>query len=127
MPVVKIELLKGKDKASLLQIRDEVINAVVYSLQLPDDDRNVRILEYEPDYFIMKSPYEMLIELTMFEGRTKVTKKKLYQTIVENLAQNGLMDKSKVFIILNEQPLKNWGVRGGVPADEITLDFKVEI
>jgi phenylpyruvate tautomerase PptA (4-oxalocrotonate tautomerase family) len=127
VPVVKIELLKGKDKASLLHIRDEVMNAVVYSLQLPDDDRNVRILEYEPDYFIMKPPYEMLIEITMFEGRTKVTKKKLYQTIVENLAQKGLMDKSKVFIILNEQPLKNWGVRGGVPADEITLDFKVEI
>jgi phenylpyruvate tautomerase PptA (4-oxalocrotonate tautomerase family) len=127
VPVIKIELLKGKDKASLLQIRDEVMNAVVYSLQLPDDDRNVRILEYEPDYFIMKSPYEVLIEITMFEGRTKETKKKLYQTIVDNLAQNGLMDKSMVFIILNEQPLKNWGVRGGVPADEITLDFKVEI
>jgi 4-oxalocrotonate tautomerase family enzyme len=127
VPVVKIELLKGKDKASLLQIRDEVMNAVVYSLQLPDNDRNVRILEYEQEYFIMKPPYEVLIEITMFEGRTKETKKKLYQTIVENLAQNGLMDKSKVFIILNEQPLENWGVRGGIPADEITLDFKVEI
>ena len=127
MPVVKIELLKGRERSTLLLIRDEVMNAVVHSLQLPDNDRNVRILEYEPDYFIMKSPYEMLIEITMFKGRTKETKKRLYQTIVENLAQNGLIDKSKVFIILNEQPLENWGVRCGVPADEITLDFKVNI
>ena len=127
MPTVKIELLKGRERSTLLLIRDEVMNAMVHSLQLPDNDRNVRILEYEPANFSMKSPYEILIEITMFKGRTKETKKRLYQTIVENLAKNGLIDKSKVFIILNEQPLENWGVRGGVPADEITLDFKVNI
>jgi phenylpyruvate tautomerase PptA (4-oxalocrotonate tautomerase family) len=127
MPVIKIELIKGREKNHLLQIKDEVMNAVVESLLLPDNDRNIRIQEYEADFFSMKSPYEILIEIIMFEGRTKETKKLLYQKIVDNLYQKQLVDKSKVFIILNEQALENWGVRGGVPADEIMLDFKVNI
>lgn len=127
MPLVKIELEKGKDRAILNEISNIVMDAVVESLRLPDNDRNIRIQEYEPTFFAMKSPYEILIEITMFKGRTKETKKKLYQTIVENLSKNGLIDKSNVFIILNEQPLENWGVRGGIPADEIKLDFNVNI
>jgi len=32
-----------------------------------------------------------------------------------------------VFIVLNEQPRENWGIRGGIPASEIGLGFKVDI
>jgi phenylpyruvate tautomerase PptA (4-oxalocrotonate tautomerase family) len=127
MPTVKIELKKGRDKQTLLKIRDLVLDSVVESLKLPADDRNIRLIEYEPEFFQMKPPYEMLIEITMFSGRTKETKKRLYQTIVEKLDSNGLMNKNKVFIILNEQPAENWGIHGGIPADEIDLGFKVNI
>jgi phenylpyruvate tautomerase PptA (4-oxalocrotonate tautomerase family) len=127
MPTVKIELQQGYEPNSLLILRDAVMDAVIEALQLPNADRNVRILEYKPEFFKMKAPYEILIEITLFSGRTKETKKRLYQTIVNNIELRLGIDKSKIFIILNEQPLENWGVRGGLPADEIPLDFKVEI
>jgi|WetSurMetagenome_2_1015567.scaffolds.fasta_scaffold832329_1 phenylpyruvate tautomerase PptA (4-oxalocrotonate tautomerase family) len=127
MPAVKIELLKGRDKPDLLKIRDLVLDAIVESLQLKSNDRNIRIIEYEEGFFQMKPPYKVLIEISMFAGRTKETKRKLYQTIVNNLEYSGLAQKETVFIILNEQPLENWGVRGGIPADEIDLGFKVNI
>jgi phenylpyruvate tautomerase PptA (4-oxalocrotonate tautomerase family) len=75
----------------------------------------------------MRPPYEVLIEISMFLGRTKDTKKKLYQTIVNSLEKNGLIEKEKVLITLNEQPLENWGIRGGISADEIDLGFNVKI
>lgn len=127
MPTVKIELQIGRDNQTLIKIRDLVMDSVVESLQLPSDDRNVRLIEYHPDLFQMKPPYEILIEISMFMGRTKDTKRRLYQTIVERLESNGLISKEKVLITLNEQPLENWGGRGGIPADEMNLGFNVKI
>ena len=127
MPTVKIELASGRDKDTLVKIRNLVMDSVVESLQLPANDRNIRIIEYAGDLFQMKPPYEVLIEISMFLGRTKGTKKKLYQTIVNSLEINGLFEKEKILITLNEQPVENWGVRGGIPADEVDLGFNVKI
>lgn len=127
MPTVKIELAGGKEMKTLVNIRDSVMDAVVEALKLPPDDRNIRIIEYPPTLFQMKPPYEMLIEISMFEGRTKETKKKLFQTIVNKLEVNGSIAREKVLITINEQSMGNWGVRGGIPADEIDLGFNVKI
>ena len=127
MPTVKIELLTGRDRPALIKIKDLVMDSVVESLQLLPDDRNIRVIEYQPDLFQMKPPYEILIEISMFAGRTKETKKKLFKTIVDKLETDGLIDKRKVLITINEQPLENWGARGGIPADEMDLGFKVNI
>jgi phenylpyruvate tautomerase PptA (4-oxalocrotonate tautomerase family) len=127
MPVVKIELLKGKDPKLLFRIRDLVLDSVVETLQLPESDRNIRILEYEPGFFQMKPPYQILIEITLFSGRTKETKRKLFESIVTKLSSENLAEKDVLLIILNEQPKENWGVRGGLPASEIELGFKTDI
>lgn len=101
------------------------MDSVVDILQLPSDDRNIRIIEYQQEYFTMKPPYELLIEISMFVGRSKDTKRKLYHTIVSKLESKGLIDKEKVLITLNEQSVENWGVRGGIPADELDLGFNI--
>lgn len=125
MPLVKIELPEGRNKVTLLRLQNIVMDSVVSALALPDDDRNIRLIEYKPEFFTMKKPYEILIEISLFKGRTLATKKLLYQTITENLQELGIR-KEQVFILLNEQPLENWGVRGGFPASEINLGFEVE-
>ena len=127
MPTVKIELTEGRDKQTLLCLRDLVMDSVVEILKLPSNDRNIRLTEYKPEFFQMKPPYEILIEISMFSGRTKETKKKLYQTIVERLETNCLIEKEKILIILNEQPLENWAGRGGISGDEMELGFKVNV
>lgn len=127
MPLVKIELKEGRDLPTLLKMKELVMDAVVEALQLPDDDRNIRIVEYKPDLFSLKASYEILVEITLFEGRTPETKKKIYQNIVNSFEQHKVALKETVFIVLNEQPLQNWGVRGGIPANEIHLNFKIDI
>jgi 4-oxalocrotonate tautomerase family enzyme len=123
MPLVKIELLEGNDPQFLFAIRDAVLDCVTGVLRLPPDDRNIRILEYEPGFFQMKSPYEVLIEITLFQGRTKETKKKLFESVCKVLENKPGISKEKIFIVLNEQPMENWGIRGGMPANEIEFDF----
>lgn len=125
MPLVKIEICEGRSREKLLQLQKTVMDSVVKVLELPDNDRNIRLQEYKPGSFSMKPPYEILIEISLFKGRTIKTKKLLYQTIIENL-RNLEIKKESVFILLNEQPLENWGVRGGIPASEIEFDFVIE-
>ena len=127
MPTIKIELAEGRNKQTLLCLRDTVMDCVVEILKLPSNDRNIRLIEYKPEFFQMKPPYEILIEITMFSGRTKETKKKLYQTIVEKLEVNCSIGKKEILIILNEQPLENWGVRGGISGDEIEIGFQINV
>lgn len=121
MPTVKVELLVGRDKQTLVKIRDLVVDSVAESLQLLAENINIRLIEYEPHLFQMKLPYEILIEISMMVGRSKDTKRKLFQTIVNSLELKGLFEKNRVLIIVTEQPLENWGIRGGIPADEINF------
>jgi phenylpyruvate tautomerase PptA (4-oxalocrotonate tautomerase family) len=50
----------------------------------------------------------------------------LYQAIVKRFEALGIA-ASDVIIVLNEVPLDNWGIRGGQPASEVDLGFKVNV
>lgn len=127
MPLVKIETIKGHDREFLQSLMNSTMDCIQSVLSLPDDDRNIRLMEYENELFVMKKPYKYLIEITMFSGRSVNIKKTLYKTIVSVLEEKNGIKKEEIFIALNEQPLENWGVRGGTAASEINLNFKVDI
>jgi phenylpyruvate tautomerase PptA (4-oxalocrotonate tautomerase family) len=118
MPLIKIELKEGRGKAGILKLRDIVMDCVVNVLMIPADERNIRVLEYREDYFQMKPPYEILIEISMFSGRTREIKNRLFQSLVNTLEDKLGIGKEKIFILLNEQPHENWGIRGGIPTDQ---------
>ncbi|MBI4743792.1 MAG: tautomerase family protein [Actinobacteria bacterium] len=119
MPLVKIELVSGKNQEFKEKIMTLTGKFVVDVFELQEDDKNIRLLEYDKACFIMKSPYEYLIEITLFKGRNKETKKELYGKIVNTLEEKLGIEKDKIFIVLNEQPLENWGIRGGTSAEEV--------
>lgn len=127
MPLIKVELAKGKEKHFLLALFETVQDAVQEGLRLPSDDRNIRLIEYEPEFLTLKKPYQLLVEITLFQGRSKKAKKELFRLLVGALEEKLGIPPETVFIVLNEQPLENWGLRGGIPADEVKLAFKVAI
>lgn len=127
MPLVRIELIKGKSKEFKRALMDSVHESLVEILMIPENDKNQRLAEYDPDCFDSKPPYEYFIELTMFAGRTKETKSKLFRSIVDKLQHYLNIEPQSVLIVINDQPTENWGVRGGIPASDIKMDFKIEI
>jgi len=54
----------------------------------------------------MKPPYEILIEITMFSGRSKGIKKLLYQQIVNRLNDVLNVNKESVLYLLMNKRLK---------------------
>ena len=67
-----------------------------------------------------------LIEITAFPGRSAEAKRRLYEAIVRNLAAEGVPAQD-VLVVLTEPPMENWGMRGGKPASEVDLGFRVDV
>lgn len=127
MPIVRIEIEEGRSTAELAAISGTVMDSIVEALQLLPDDKNVMLREYKKGLFSMKAPYCMLIEIMLFSGRSLPAKRNLYALIVNRLEEKGLFSREQVFIVLNEQPKDNWGIRGGIAASDVDLGFKVNI
>ncbi len=129
MPLVKIETRKSWNESQKKGIMDAIHLAMQKALKIPEDDRDIRFHEYHPVDFQVspeKTENYILVEISMFTGRSFRAKKELYQGIVGNLGKVGII-ASDVFIVLHEVPLENWGIRGGTPASEVDLGFKVDI
>jgi 4-oxalocrotonate tautomerase family enzyme len=130
MPLVKIEILKGKNSEYKKALLDGVHQALVDTLKIPEDDRIQRLYELETENFEMppyKSENFMFIELTIFKGRSYEAKKNLYKAIVDNLENALGIKRTDVLIVINEPPLENWGTAGGKPASEIDFGFKIDV
>jgi phenylpyruvate tautomerase PptA (4-oxalocrotonate tautomerase family) len=66
------------------------------------------------------------IEIELFSGRSIEAKRSLYRSLVENLAGLGVPELETKIIFI-EVPLQNWGLKGGFPASETAISFKMDV
>ena len=121
MPLVRIDLRKGKDPAYRQQIGRIVYEAMV-GVGVPANDRFEVIGEHDADNFLFDPTYLginrtddlVIIQITWNEGRTVEQKKKLYEAIAEGLANSPGVRPEDVFINLVEVKKENWSFGKGV-------------
>jgi phenylpyruvate tautomerase PptA (4-oxalocrotonate tautomerase family) len=108
---------------------DAVQSALRQALKIPEWDRTLRLIEHPASHFAVppgRGQKFTLVEVTMFSGRSMDAKRALYQALVRNLAALGVPPHD-IKITLIETPPENWGLRGGLPASEIDLGFKIDV
>ncbi len=130
MPVALIEVRRDYGAVEAQALIDALHAAMVCALEIPEDDRIVRLLVHAPAFFACppgKAHPERftLIGVDLFAGRSPAAKRRLYAAIFENLAPLGI-PADHIVVRLNEIPRENWGLRGQ-PASEVDLGFKVEV
>lgn len=126
MPLVEIQVLEGRSAAEKKALFDAVHAALMEALKIPDDDRLQRLVEHTSEDFEVPAANFTIVKMTMFPGRSETAKRELYQAIVRNLGELGI-EGNDVFIVLDEPPLENWGIRGGTPANELQLGLDLNI
>ena len=129
MPLAKIEVRKPRTPEEVSAMMEAVYLAQREALKVPEGDRNIRYIEHRPEHFAVppgKSENYTFVEITLFPGRSLAAKKALYQDIVRRFGELGIAPDD-VFIVLNEPPLDNWGMRGGQAASEIDLGFNLKV
>lgn len=129
MPLARIEVRRTWPPGGAQAIIEAVYLAQREALKLPEHDRQIRYVEHRPEHFHVppgRTENYTLVEITLFAGRSTEAKRSLYQAVVRNLGALGIAPDD-IFIVLHEAPLENWGIRGGTPASEVDLGFRVDV
>jgi len=104
-------------------------SALREALKIPEADRTLRLIEHSASHFAVppgRGEKFTLVEVTMFSGRSMSAKRALYQAVVRNLAAVGVPPLDIKTTVI-ETPPENWGLRGGTPASELDLGFKIDV
>jgi len=129
MPIVSIETRRGlapETKRGLLEATHAALQA---AFKIPGHDRTQRIVEHAPEDFEIpagKGERFTLVTITCFAGRSHEAKRRLYRELVDRLEPLGI-PRNDVFIVLNEQPPENWGLRDGQSAADVDLGFEIKV
>ena len=129
MPLVRLEVRQGRSATQKQALLDAAHAALVEALGIPDHDRMQRIVEHARDDLELppgSSDDFVLVEVTMFAGRSRQAKRLLYQALVRNFGMLGVAP-ANVLVVLQEPPMENWGIRGGQMASEVDLGFEVQV
>ncbi|MDI4235840.1 tautomerase family protein [Bradyrhizobium sp. Arg237L] len=121
MPLVRIDLRKGKDAAFRQEIGRIVYDALI-SVGVPEKDRFQLISEHEADGFLFDADYLgihrtndlVIIQITWNEGRTSAQKQALYKAIADGLRTALGLRREDIFINLVEVKKENWSFGNGI-------------
>lgn len=109
-------------------VSDAIHTASIRVLGLPAEKRFHRFVPLEAGTFFAPADRTIdytIVEVSMFEGRSVDTKKDYIRALIAELGSVGI-GPSDVEITITETPRSNWGIRG-VPADELELNYRVEV
>ena len=111
------------------KLSDVIHSCVVDALQFPADKRAHRFFPLDArDFFYPAGRTERytVIEISMFEGRSVETKKRLIRLLFERIHAEMGISSQDVEVTITETPKHNWGFRG-LPGDEISLNYKIDV
>lgn len=129
MSQIKIYALHQTIQQFRIQLSDAIHQALVTSLDYPVEKKFQRFIALAPEDFIYpndRSEQYLIIEISMFEGRSTETKKRLVQAIFANIQQQCGISAQDIEITIFETPKCNWGIRGK-NADELGLNYQVNV
>jgi phenylpyruvate tautomerase PptA (4-oxalocrotonate tautomerase family) len=129
MPIARIEVCRTRPPEEVAALIEAVYQAQREALKVPADDRQIRYVEHRPEHFPVppgKTANYTFVEFLLFPGRSLDAKRALYQGIVRRFGELGI-EPADILIVLHEPPLENWGVRGGLPASEVDLGFRLDV
>jgi 4-oxalocrotonate tautomerase len=122
MPLVRIDLRRGKSGEFKLALTDEIYQAMHEAFNVPENDRFMVINEHDQDNFVFDRNYAgirrtddlVLIQLTVSNTRTLETKQAFYARLVARLGERPGLRSEDVFINLVEVQKENWSFGNGI-------------
>jgi 4-oxalocrotonate tautomerase len=122
MPLVRIDLQKGKDAAYRQKAGKIVYNAMGTSIGVPAHDHFQVIGEHSAENFIFDPDYLgihrtsdlIMVQIFLNEGRSVAQKQALYKAIADGLAAELQLRPQDVLITLVDVKKENWSFGNGI-------------
>ncbi|MFN6536688.1 MAG: tautomerase family protein [Nostoc sp. EkiNYC01] len=129
MAQIKVYGLVDKLNPIKTELSNIIHACVIEILQLTPEKRFHRFFPLEKSNFSYppdRSENYLIVEISMFEGRSVETKKQLICLLIQNIHEKLNISLYDIEITIFETPKHNWGIRG-LPGDELILNYKVEL
>jgi 4-oxalocrotonate tautomerase len=122
MPLVRIDLIRGKPVAFRKQIGEIVYTAMREVINVPENDKFQVIAQHDAEELNVADSYLgnhytkdiILIQITLNAGRTIEMKKAFFKRIADDLHDQLKIRREDVVINLVEVAKENWSFGGGV-------------
>ena len=122
MPLVRIDLRRGKAPAYKKAICDGVYRALQETFNVPENDRFMIVNEHDAGNFDHAETYLglsysddlVIIQITVSDTRTTATKQALFARIATLLTESPGLRKEDIFINLLECKTENWSFGNGI-------------
>lgn len=108
---------------------DAINRCMVEALAFPENKRAQRFIPLERENFYYpegRSDAYTVIELSLMEGRSIETRKRLIQLLFKRFKDDLDIDPVDLEITIHEAPACNWGFRG-TTGDEAKLNYEVKV
>ena len=129
MAQVKIFGLRSHLGPIIPAVSQVVHSCVMEALEYPEDKRAHRFIQLDAEEFFYpagRTDKYTIVEFSMFEGRSVEAKKMLIRLMFERFNSRLGISPTDLEMTIFETPRHNWGFRG-LPGDEHTLNYKVEV
>lgn len=111
------------------QLSDVIHSCVMDVLELPRDKRAHRFFPMERENMFYpegRSDAYTIIEISMMEGRTVATRKRLVRLLFDRIQEQVGIRHQDIEICIEEYPSCNWGFRG-MHGDEVKLSYTITL
>jgi len=121
MPLVRIDLRRGKSAEYRRAIADGIYAAMHETIQVPERDRFEIISEHDAENLIYDRQYLgiersddfVLVQIALRRGRTTEAKQALYRRITERLREAPGIRPEDVLVTLLENGVDDWSFGNG--------------
>jgi len=122
MPLVRVDLIRGKPAAFRKRIGEIVYTAMREVINVPENDKFQVITQHDAEEMNVADSYLgnsyskdiILIQVTLNAGRTVEMKKAFFKRIADDLHDQLKVRREDVVINLVEVAKENWSFGGGV-------------
>ncbi|MFI5782043.1 tautomerase family protein [Nocardia sp. NPDC051570] len=120
MPLVRIDLVRGRNREQIDTLADSIHDAIVDVLGIPERDRFQIITQHDAEEVIAqdaglgfdRTPAVVMVQIFTQTGRTTEVKQALFHTIATSLGHLGI-DGRDVFIGIVENTAQDWSFADG--------------
>ncbi|MFG3296207.1 tautomerase family protein [Streptomyces sp. NPDC048179] len=120
MPLVRIDLIRGRSPENIRAIADAVQQSLIDVLKVPERDRFQIVTQHDPDEIIaldaglgfQRTPGTVIIHIFTQHGRTTEEKQHLYRTLAARLDEADV-DGKDLFISYFENGPDDWSFADG--------------
>ncbi len=122
MPIVRIDMIRGRTESQVAAIGEAVQRALVETMNVPQRDRFQVITEHAPGRLVYDSAYLgvergdgiVVVQVTLSAGRTTAQKQAFYARAAQLIAANAGVRREDVAISLVESTREDWSFGNGV-------------